>query len=95
MFNPTESEPGYWPTELPPEALAYAYDKIIPGLGDALREAWKLLRPQPSCDCPMNPHHRWNCHLTPIWAQTMRDLDTNPWTVFRPHDLANTERSHP
>ena len=37
------------------------------------------------CDCPdtefgRNPH-RWNCFLTPTWAQTMRDLDTNPWTV--------------
>jgi len=40
-----EPEPGYWPTELPPEALAYAdayiethahiYDDILPGLGDA------------------------------------------------------------
>lgn len=37
------------------------------------------------CDCPdtsfgRNPH-RWNCALTPIWSQTIRDLDTNPWTV--------------
>lgn len=32
-------------------------------------------------DCPMDPHHRWNCAQTPIWAQTIRDLDTNPWTV--------------
>ena len=48
----------------------------------------------PACDCPQHPsgtrrrdgqpprqHHRWNCPLTPIWAQTMRDLDCNPWTV--------------
>ncbi len=35
-----------------------------------------------SCDCEMMPYHRWSCDLTPIWAQTMRDLDTNPWTVF-------------
>ena len=37
----------------------------------------------PMCDCPMNPHHRWNCALTPIWAQTIRDQDCNPWTVTR------------
>jgi hypothetical protein len=24
------------------------------------------------CDCPRGPHHRWNCTLTPIWAQTVR-----------------------
>ena len=35
------------------------------------------------CDCPMDPHHRWNCALTPIWAQTIRDQDCNPWTVTR------------
>jgi hypothetical protein len=40
---------------------------------------------RPPCDCPdtsfgRNPH-RWNCDQTPIWAQTIRDLDTNPWTV--------------
>ena len=35
------------------------------------------------CDCPMDPHHRWNCALTPIWAQTIRDLDCNPWSVTR------------
>ena len=44
-----------------------------------------LTLPIPSCfvdcDCPLDPHHRWNCALTPIWAQTMRDLDCNPWTV--------------
>jgi hypothetical protein len=33
------------------------------------------------CDCPMDPYHRWNCALTPIWAQTIRDQDCNPWTV--------------
>lgn len=38
----------------------------------------------PTCDCPMDPHHRWNCPLTPIWAQTIRGLDCNPWKVFRP-----------
>lgn len=47
------------------------------------------------CDCPhigaadgMRVRHRWNCTLTPIWAQTMRDLDCNPWTVIRPRDQA-------
>lgn len=40
----------------------------------------------PQCDCPMDPHHRWNCPLTPIWAQTIRELDCNPWTVIRPCD---------
>jgi hypothetical protein len=34
------------------------------------------------CDCDPMSHHRWNCHLTPEWAQTIRDLDTNPWTVI-------------
>lgn len=29
---------------------------------------------RPECDCPLDPHHRWNCALTPIWAQTIRDL---------------------
>lgn len=37
----------------------------------------------PTCDCPLDPHHRWNCPLTPIWAQTMRELDCNPWTVMQ------------
>lgn len=44
------------------------------------------------CDCPdtnfgRNPH-RWNCDLTPVWAQTIRALNVNPWTVVRPRDLA-------
>ena len=55
-------------------------------LGDTLRAAWTELRPlleQRLCDCDRNPHHRWNCTATPIWAQTIRDLDTNPWTVLR------------
>jgi len=43
---------------------------------------------QPTCDCPLDPHHRWNCPLTPIWAQTIRDLDCNPWAVVRPRDIA-------
>lgn len=82
-----------WPTQLPAEALpvadayieAYAqsYDTIIPGLGDALRTVWADIRPTPTCDCPLNPHHDWNCSTTPIWAQTIRDLDVNPWTVTR------------
>lgn len=40
------------------------------------------------CDCPMDPYHRWNCNLTPLFAQTIRALDCNPWTVIRPNDLA-------
>lgn len=46
------------------------------------------------CDCPLDPYHRWNCPLTPTWAQTMRDLDCNPWTVIRPRDLAMTNGAH-
>lgn len=91
-----------WPFEAPVELLAEAdayiemtagaYDAIalLPGIGELLREAWATVRPRPTCDCPMDPHHRWNCALTPIWAQTIRDLDTNPWTVMRPRELANT-----
>ena len=80
-----------WPTHLPVEALreadeyikscAEAYDSILFGLGEALRMAWDFLRPAPDCDCAVDPYHRWNCPTTPIWAQTIRDLDTNPWTV--------------
>ncbi len=58
------------------------------GLGGFLRDIWRAIRPSPSCDCPLDPYHRWNCALTPIWAQTIRDLDTNPWTVIKPWDLA-------
>lgn len=38
----------------------------------------------PGCDCPRH-RHRWNCQLTPIWAQTIHDLDTNPWTAITNH----------
>lgn len=31
------------------------------------------------CDCGLSAFHRWNCATTPMWAQTMRDLDINPW----------------
>lgn len=40
--------------------------------------------PRGRCDCVVyrrRERHRWNCALTPTWAQTIRDLDTNPWTV--------------
>ncbi|MCV7354470.1 hypothetical protein [Mycolicibacterium fluoranthenivorans] len=87
-----------WPATVPAEALAVgdAYieehaavcDSIFPGLGGFLRDIWRAIRPSPSCDCPLDPYHRWNCALTPIWAQTIRDLDTNPWTVIKPWDLA-------
>lgn len=36
-----------------------------------------------ACDCDPAAYHRWNCAETPLWAQTMRDLDVNPWTVAR------------
>ena len=94
-----------WPTHMPIEALkvgdvviddhAQAYDAMLPGLGDILRDTWQAVRPQPTCDCPKRPSgtrrrdgqpprnpHRWNCTLTPIWAQTIRELDTSPWTVI-------------
>ncbi len=66
------------------EAYAQCYDDLVsPGVGDILREAWRQVRPlYVPCGCPLDPHHRWNCPATPIWAQTMRDLDTNPWTVL-------------
>lgn len=34
------------------------------------------------CDCDPAAFHRWNCHTTSIWAQVIRDLDVNPWTVM-------------
>lgn len=40
----------------------------------------------PMCDCPMDPYHRWNCPLTPIWAQTIRELDCNPWGTLEAVD---------
>lgn len=51
------------------------------GMTIAIRAHWLATVGPRWCDCPMDPHHRWNCPMTPIWAQTMRDLDTNPWTV--------------
>lgn len=75
------------------EETAKAYDDAFGWifgnvLGDAFRAAWTLIRPQLEqrlCDCPRDSHdshHRWNCPATPVWAQTIRDLDTNPWTVI-------------
>jgi len=71
------------------EACAQCYDSLIlPGLGDVIRETWFALADiwiANLCDCDLaEGHHRWNCTLTPIWAQTIRDLDTNPWTVLKP-----------
>lgn len=83
-----------WPTHAPIELLreadaavevmAATYDSIsiFGPLGDIFRELWRDIRPQPTCDCPMDPHHRWNCNLTPIWAQMLRDSDFNPWTAL-------------
>lgn len=90
--------PETWPTRVAAEMLAAAdaaiesyvelWDSLFPGSGFIIRDAWYSVRPKPTCDCPMDPYHRWNCALTPIWAQTIRDLDTNPWTVIKPWDLA-------
>lgn len=68
------------------ESYAQAYDAMLPGfgIGDIVRDTWRELTRwlfPPACDCELNPHHRWNCALTPIWAQAIRDLDANPWTV--------------
>jgi hypothetical protein len=52
---------------------------------DLMRTAYGFA---PLCDCPQDPHHRWNCTLTPVWAQTMRDLNVNPWTVIKPFEMA-------
>lgn len=70
------------------EEVAQCYDAFMPdlGLGDILRDLFRnalaAIAP-PACDCDLNAYHRWNCALTPLWAQTMRDLDTNPWTATR------------
>tara|TARA_B100000519_G_C14089628_1_gene365658 strand:+ start:118 stop:456 length:339 start_codon:yes stop_codon:yes gene_type:complete len=56
--------------------LLAAVEFVDDALGDRPVPQWAM-----DCDCPLNPHHRWNCTLTPIWAQTMRELDCNPWTV--------------
>ncbi|MGE2733821.1 hypothetical protein [Mycolicibacterium vaccae] len=61
------------------------FDPFCPDHGDP--EYAATLREVRSCDCPMAPHHRWNCPLTPAFAQTIRDLDCNPWTVVRPRDV--------
>lgn len=85
-----------WPTHAPiellheadaaVELLASTYDGmngIFGPLGDVYRELWRDLRPQPTCRCrALTGYHDWNCELTPLWAQTIRDLDTNPWTAL-------------
>jgi hypothetical protein len=58
----------------------------VSGAGYAAISVWIEMRPtleQRLCDCPRDPYHRWNCTATPIWTQTMRDLDLNPWTAVR------------
>lgn len=62
--------------------LLDAVDWIGDPLGHRTVPRWAM-----GCDCPLDPHHRWNCALTPVWAQTMRDLDCNPWTVVHPRDM--------
>lgn len=84
-----------WPTHAPIELLheadaavevmAATYDSIgiFGPLGDVFRELWRDIRPQPTCRCrALTGYHDWNCELTPIWAQTMRDEDINPFTVL-------------
>lgn len=76
------------------ETTAQVYDMLLgQWCGDVLRDAWKIavdsvlpLLPWP-CDCDPFEHHRWNCATTPIWAQTIRDLDVNPWTVVRDAEM--------
>lgn len=65
------------------EVWADFYDSYIGyGTGDILRNAWReLVNNADPCDCPPT-HHRWNCHRTPVYRQTMRDLDINPWMLF-------------
>lgn len=65
-----------------PQQRRYAEAGAVDELEFYGGDYWKAVRPQPTCDCPLDPYHRWNCALTPIWAQTMRDLDINPWTVI-------------
>ncbi len=89
--------PETWPARMAVEMLAAAdaaiesyaelWESIFPGSSFIVLDAWRAVRPAPMCDCPMDPYHRWNCVLTPIWAQTIRDLDCNPWTVIRPWDI--------
>lgn len=72
-----------WPTEAPIEAIAFgdahieanasAFDTIFPGLGDILRDTWTAVRPAPTCACTAGLPHRWDCELTPMWAQMVRD----------------------
>lgn len=70
--------------------VAHSWDQVLTSLLDtptqimqaAIRAHWLAAVGPRWCDCPHEPHHRWNCRMTPIWAQTIRDLDTNPWTVI-------------
>lgn len=72
-----------WPTHAPIEVLAYgdtyieeyatAIDSIFTGLGDILRSTWAIVRPRPDCDCAIGLPHRWDCELTPIYAQMVKD----------------------
>lgn len=72
-----------WPTRAPIEGIAYgdayieanasALDTAFPGFGDILRETWAAIRPLPTCACTVGLPHRWDCALTPIWAQMVRE----------------------
>lgn len=94
-----EIEPAEPAIPVPDEVLAtaQAFDAMwtqllggtpFDGMTAAIRAYWLAAVGPRWCDCPMDPHHRWNCPMTPTWVQTIRDLDTNPWTVI-------TRKDHP
>ncbi|MCG7592414.1 hypothetical protein [Mycobacterium sp. PSTR-4-N] len=71
------------------EAWDHMWTQLLGGIPfdcmtDTVRAFWLATVGPRWCDCPCDPHHRWNCPMTPLWAQTMCDLDLNPWTVMRP-----------
>ena len=70
--------------------IVNVYSDMLTDIADAAQGALKTairMAKNRYCDCPLNPYHRWNCTLTPVWAQTIRDLDVNPWTVMPVPDL--------
>lgn len=46
-----------------------------------------------SCDCPLTPHHRWNCTLTPIWHAYAIEVGANPWPPQNPNWITNAWES--
>ncbi len=67
-------------------ALEDAFEDLADRARATLKAAISIAK-NSYCDCPLDPHHRWNCALTPVWAQTMRDLNVNPWTVIKPYEM--------